>query len=105
MTSLAAFAGDVQREKPLQDVVPLFCTHYGRAGSQIIQRRRNCSGVDARLRFADADTFSAYTSPSEVVREALPLLAIGYESGYKMHSSGHITSSDAGLPVHFRFNV
>jgi hypothetical protein len=29
------------------------------------------------------------TPASEVVREALWLLEIGYESGYKMHSSRH----------------
>ena len=53
MTPLAALAGDVQCENSLQDVVPLFCTDDGRAGSQIIQRRGNCSSVDASLRFAE----------------------------------------------------
>ena len=44
----AALAGDVKREKPLQDVDSLLRTHDGRAGSQIIERRRKRSGVDAR---------------------------------------------------------
>jgi len=47
-------AGGVQREQPLQDVVSPFCTHDGRAGSEIIERRRNRFGVDARFCFADA---------------------------------------------------
>jgi hypothetical protein len=33
-----------------------------------------------------------YTPACEVVREALRLLEIGYESGYKMHSSRHTLS-------------
>ena len=32
MATLAALRGDVKREKPLQDVVPLFCTDGGRTG-------------------------------------------------------------------------
>lgn len=53
MATFAALAGDVKREKPLQDVVPLFCTDDGRTGGQIIQRRRKRFGVDARLRIAE----------------------------------------------------
>jgi len=53
MTPLAALAGDVKRENSLQDVVSLFRTDDGRAGSQIIQRRRKRFGVDSRLRFTE----------------------------------------------------
>ena len=53
MPSLAALAGDVKRENPLEDVVPLFRTRDGRADSQIVQRRRDRFGVDARLGFAE----------------------------------------------------
>ena len=53
MKPLAGLAGDVQCENSLQNVVPLFCTDDGRAGSQIIQRRGNCSSVAASLRFAE----------------------------------------------------
>jgi len=53
MTPLAALAGDVKRENALQDVISLSCTDDCRTGGQIIQRRRNCFGVDARLCFAE----------------------------------------------------
>lgn len=42
---------------------------------------------------------------SEVVREALRLLEIGYESGYIMQGSGDILSSGAELPAQLPFNV
>jgi len=55
---------------------------------------------------APGSTRSAlYTPACEVVREALRLLEIGYESGYKMHSSRHIMSNGAGLPAQLLFNV
>lgn len=53
MTPFAALAGDVKRGNALQDVISLSCADDCRTGGQIIQRRRNRSGVDARLCFAE----------------------------------------------------
>ena len=53
MTPLATLAGDMKRENPLENIVPLFCTHGGRAGGQVIQRRSKRFGVDARLGCAE----------------------------------------------------
>ena len=53
LTPFAALAGDVKRENALEDVSPLSCADDCRSGSQIIQRRRNRFGVDARLCFAE----------------------------------------------------
>jgi len=50
---MTPLARDVKREEPPQDVVPLFRTRYGRADSQLIERRRNRFGVDARLCVAE----------------------------------------------------
>jgi Arc/MetJ-type ribon-helix-helix transcriptional regulator len=44
-------------------------------------------------------------SASAVVREALRLLKIGYESGYKTRRRGAIVSSGAGLLAQLPFNV
>ena len=53
MTPLASLAGNEKRENSLEDIVPLFRTNDGRAGSEIIERRGNCSSVDTRLRCAE----------------------------------------------------
>jgi Arc/MetJ-type ribon-helix-helix transcriptional regulator len=55
---------------------------------------------------ASAATRSGLYKPvSEVVRETLRLLEIGYESGYNRHSSRHIMSNGAVLAAQSLFNV